>query len=155
MTEIMRIPVKVAAATTTFTVGVTAATTLVVFAFQDRIDVHAGAAAVLGSLVGGVLGVRLQSAPAARPGPVRPRRRPRRRRPHPPGDVAVSLPGPPPNPRLGRQRFLVALPAGVARPRRRWRRRPPSLLPDDLDRWAGWAHGGPAGGRARRCASGG
>ena len=61
MTEIMGIPVKVAAATTTFTVGITAATTLVVFTFQSRIDVHAGAAAVLGSLVGGVLGVRLQS----------------------------------------------------------------------------------------------
>lgn len=67
MTEIMGIPVKVAAATTTFTVGVTAATTLVVFALQGRIDVHAGAAAVLGSLLGGLLGVRLQSVlPPAR-----------------------------------------------------------------------------------------
>jgi uncharacterized membrane protein YfcA len=61
MSEIMHIPVKVAAATTTFTVGITAATTLVVFAFQDRIEMHAGATAVLGSLIGGVLGVRLQS----------------------------------------------------------------------------------------------
>jgi uncharacterized membrane protein YfcA len=61
MSEIMRIPVKVAAATTTFTVGITAATTLVVFSFQDRLDLHAGATAVLGSLIGGVVGVRLQS----------------------------------------------------------------------------------------------
>jgi uncharacterized membrane protein YfcA len=60
MTEIMRIPVKVAAATTTFTVGVTAATGLLVFWAQDRIDQEAGAAVVLGGLVGGLIGAVLQ-----------------------------------------------------------------------------------------------
>lgn len=61
MSEIMKVPVKVAAATTTFTLGVTATTGLVVYARQGRIDVHTGAAAVLGAIVGGVLGARFQA----------------------------------------------------------------------------------------------
>lgn len=60
-TEIMRVPTKVAAATTTFTVGITASAALVVFAFQDRIDVEAGAIVIVGSLVGGQVGAGLQS----------------------------------------------------------------------------------------------
>lgn len=60
MSEIMDIPVKVAAATSTFTVGITSATATVIFAIQGRIDLHAGSAAILGSLAGGVVGVRLQ-----------------------------------------------------------------------------------------------
>jgi hypothetical protein len=50
----------------------------------------------------------------------------------------MSLPGPPPNPRRGRQRFLVAylrvslvlvaLAAAVT-----------VVLPDDVDRWSGWS----------------
>ena len=60
--EVMRVPMKVAAATTTFTVGITSAAALVVFALQGRIDVVAGAAVVLGSLVGGQVGARLQSS---------------------------------------------------------------------------------------------
>lgn len=60
MSEIMHVPVKVAAATSTFTVSITSATTLLVFAGQGRIDVVEGAAVVLGGLAGGVLGARLQ-----------------------------------------------------------------------------------------------
>lgn len=56
MREIMGIPIKVAAATSLFTVGITAAAGLTVYAAQGRIDVHAGAAAVIGALVGGRLG---------------------------------------------------------------------------------------------------
>lgn len=50
----------------------------------------------------------------------------------------MSLPGPPPNPRLGRQRFLVAylqvslVLVGLAAAAT-------VLLPDDVDRWPGWA----------------
>lgn len=62
LSEVMRVPVKVAAATSTFTVGVTASTALLVFAGQGRIDVHAGAAVVAGGLVGGQAGARLQGA---------------------------------------------------------------------------------------------
>ncbi|WP_195210221.1 sulfite exporter TauE/SafE family protein [Actinomarinicola tropica] len=60
MRELMYIPVKVAAATTTFTVGITAATSLLVFAGQGRIDVAAGSAVALGGLVGGVIGAAVQ-----------------------------------------------------------------------------------------------
>jgi uncharacterized membrane protein YfcA len=61
MREIMHIPVKVAAATTTFTVGITAATSLTVFVSQGRLDYEAGAAVVLGGVVGGAAGSRLQA----------------------------------------------------------------------------------------------
>lgn len=60
--ELMHVPVKVAAATTTFTVGITSAAALVVFALQGRIDVEASAIVVVGSLVGGQLGAGLQSS---------------------------------------------------------------------------------------------
>jgi uncharacterized protein len=60
MTEVMHIPVKVAAATTAFTVGVTAATALVVMAGQGRIDPPAAAAVALGALAGGRVGAELQ-----------------------------------------------------------------------------------------------
>jgi hypothetical protein len=62
MSEIMHVPVKVAAATSTFTVSVTSATTLLVFAGQGRIDVVEGAGVVLGGLAGGAVGARLQGA---------------------------------------------------------------------------------------------
>lgn len=54
--EVMHVPVKVAAATTTFTVGVTAAAGLLVMAAQGRIDVHDAAVVVAGSVAGGSLG---------------------------------------------------------------------------------------------------
>lgn len=69
MSEIMRVPVKVAAATTTFTLGITSATGLSIYWFQGRIDLRQGAAVVAGALVGGALGARVQArltAPAAR-----------------------------------------------------------------------------------------
>jgi uncharacterized membrane protein YfcA len=61
MSEVMHVPVKVAAATSTFTTGLTAATGLVVFAAQGRIDVVDGAAIVLGGLIGGTAGVAVQA----------------------------------------------------------------------------------------------
>ena len=61
MRELMHVPVKVAAATTTFTVGVTAAVGLAVFAGQGRIDADAGAAIVVGGLAGGFAGARLHA----------------------------------------------------------------------------------------------
>jgi len=60
MADVMTVPVKVAAATSTFTVGVTASTALLVFAGQGRLDVEAGAAVIAGALTGGELGARLQ-----------------------------------------------------------------------------------------------
>lgn len=65
MSELMRVPVKVAGATTTFTVGITSAAALLVFAVQGRIDARAAAAVGLGALAGGRVGARLQlSLPA-------------------------------------------------------------------------------------------
>lgn len=61
-TELMHVPMKVAAATTTFTVGITSSAALVVFALQGRVDVEASVLVVVGSLLGGQLGARLQSA---------------------------------------------------------------------------------------------
>ena len=61
MTEVMRVPVKVAAATSTFTVGITASAGLVVFALQERLDLQSGAAVVAGGLAGGVVGARFQA----------------------------------------------------------------------------------------------
>ena len=60
MSEIMHVPVKVAAATSTFTVSITSATALLVFAGQGRIEMRDGAVVVLGGLLGGVVGARLQ-----------------------------------------------------------------------------------------------
>lgn len=59
MNQIMTVPVRVAAATSTFTVGITAAASLVVFGGQGRIDYQAGASIVVGAVVGGMLGARL------------------------------------------------------------------------------------------------
>lgn len=59
MNQIMTVPVRVAAATSTFTVGITAAASLVVFSGQGRIDYRAGAAVVVGGVVGGVVGARV------------------------------------------------------------------------------------------------
>ncbi len=61
MSEIMRVPVKVAGATTTFTLGLTASTGLLIYAVQGRLEVRDGAAVVAGALAGGILGARLQS----------------------------------------------------------------------------------------------
>lgn len=60
MSEIMHVPVKVAAATSTFTVGITAAVGLLVFAAQGRIEAHPAAVVIVGSVVGGLAGARLQ-----------------------------------------------------------------------------------------------
>jgi hypothetical protein len=60
MSEIMHVPVKVAAATTTFTLGITASAGLIVYAAQGRIDPVPSAAVVLGGLVGGLVGARIQ-----------------------------------------------------------------------------------------------
>lgn len=59
--ELMHVPVKVAAATTTFTIGVTSAAALLVFAVQGRIDPRAAAPVLVGSLVGGTFGAVVQS----------------------------------------------------------------------------------------------
>ncbi len=56
MSEIMLIPVKVAAATSTFTVGITAAAATLVYAGQGRISPGPSAAAVVGGLLGGACG---------------------------------------------------------------------------------------------------
>lgn len=61
MTELMGVPMKVATATTTFTVGITASAALVVFAIQGRIDPQASALVITGSLLGGQLGAKIQS----------------------------------------------------------------------------------------------
>lgn len=60
MSEIMGVPVKVAAATSTATVGVTAAAGLLVHVAAGRIDGPSVGPVVLGGLVGGLLGARLQ-----------------------------------------------------------------------------------------------
>lgn len=60
MREVMGVPIRVAAATSTFTVGITASTGLIAFAAQGRVDARAGAAIVLGGLAGGSVGARLQ-----------------------------------------------------------------------------------------------
>jgi uncharacterized membrane protein YfcA len=69
MSELMKVPVKVAAATTTFTLGITASTGLLIYAVQGRLQLRDGAAVVLGATIGGLAGARLQSrlpAPVAR-----------------------------------------------------------------------------------------
>jgi uncharacterized membrane protein YfcA len=58
----MGVPTKVAAATTTFTVGITSSAALVVFAAQGRVDASASALVIAGSLVGGQLGAGLQAS---------------------------------------------------------------------------------------------
>lgn len=58
--EIMRVPVKVAASTSTFTVGITASAALIVMAIRGQIDAVDGAVVVVGALVGGQVGASLQ-----------------------------------------------------------------------------------------------
>lgn len=65
MSEIMKVPVKVAGATTTFTLGLTATTGLSIYAAQGRLQLRDGAAVVAGALAGGLIGARLQSRLAA------------------------------------------------------------------------------------------
>jgi len=60
--EVMHVPTKIAAATTTFTVGVTTATALIVFALQGRIDPPTSAAVVVGAVLGGAVGARVHAA---------------------------------------------------------------------------------------------
>ena len=59
--EVMHVPVRVAAATTTFTIGVTSAAGLIVFALQGRLDLPACAAVCSGSIVGATVGAAVQS----------------------------------------------------------------------------------------------
>jgi uncharacterized protein len=59
--EVMGVPPRVAASTTTFTVGITAAAALVVFALDGRIDAGVSCAVIAGSLIGGRAGAGLQS----------------------------------------------------------------------------------------------
>ena len=62
MNQIMNVPVRVAAATSTFTVGITAAASLIVFSGQGRIDYRAGAAIIVGGVVGGTVGAQVGRA---------------------------------------------------------------------------------------------
>lgn len=66
MCDLMGVPLKVASATTTFTVGLTAAAALVVHAALGHIDYLRGAAVVAGALVGGRVGAVLQQRMPAR-----------------------------------------------------------------------------------------
>ncbi|MEK7424640.1 MAG: sulfite exporter TauE/SafE family protein [Actinomycetota bacterium] len=59
--EAMHVPVRVAAATTTFTIGITSAAGLIVFALQGRLDLPTCAAVSAGSIVGGRIGAGVQS----------------------------------------------------------------------------------------------
>lgn len=61
MSEVMHVPVKVAGATTTFTLGLTASSGLMIYALQGRMELHDGASVVAGALLGGWVGARLQS----------------------------------------------------------------------------------------------
>ena len=67
MSEVMGVPVKVAAATSTFTMGITAAVGTIVFAGQGRLELEPGAAVVLGALAGATAGAAVQvGLPATR-----------------------------------------------------------------------------------------
>lgn len=59
-TEVMGLPLRVATATTTFTVGITASAALLVAAIDGRLDLRDALAVVAGSLLGGQLGAGLQ-----------------------------------------------------------------------------------------------
>jgi len=58
--EVMKLPAKVAAATSTFTIGLTASIALLLMAIDGRVVVSDAALVVLGSLVGGTIGSLLQ-----------------------------------------------------------------------------------------------
>jgi uncharacterized protein len=59
--EIMGVPARVAASTTTFTVGITSSAALVVMALDGRIDSKVSCVVIAGSLIGGRVGADLQS----------------------------------------------------------------------------------------------
>ncbi len=59
--EVMHVPTKIAAATTTFTIGITAAAALSVFAVQGRVEPTGSAAIIIGSLAGGWMGSGVQA----------------------------------------------------------------------------------------------
>ncbi len=59
MSELGHVPVRVAAATTTFIVGITAVSALAVYAGQGRVDARLACAATISGLAGGALGSRL------------------------------------------------------------------------------------------------
>lgn len=59
--EVMHVPVRVAAATTTFTIGLTAATALTVMAVQGRLQLDHCAAVCVGSMLGGRVGALTQT----------------------------------------------------------------------------------------------
>ncbi len=61
-TEIMKVPQKVAGATTVFTGGITTAAALCVMASQGRVTAHDSALVIVGGLVGGQVGARSGSA---------------------------------------------------------------------------------------------
>ncbi|MFM7308745.1 MAG: sulfite exporter TauE/SafE family protein [Actinomycetota bacterium] len=58
--EVMRLPAKVAAATSTFTIGLTASTALLLMALDGRVVASDAALVVLGSVAGGTIGSKLQ-----------------------------------------------------------------------------------------------
>lgn len=58
--EVMRLPAKVAAGTSTFTIGLTATTALLLMAIDGRVDASDAALVVLGALAGGTIGSGLQ-----------------------------------------------------------------------------------------------
>ena len=58
--EVMKLPVKVAAATSTFTIGFTASTAFILMALDGRVVLSDAALVVLGSIVGGMIGSQLQ-----------------------------------------------------------------------------------------------
>lgn len=60
MSEVMHVPVKVAAATTTLASGLTSVAALAVYLPRGEVPPLWGAAAVMGALLGGRLGARLQ-----------------------------------------------------------------------------------------------
>jgi uncharacterized protein len=66
MALVMNVPLPVAAATSTYTIGVTAAAGLTVFAAQGRLDPQTCAAVAAGALAGGYCGALLQGRIAPR-----------------------------------------------------------------------------------------
>lgn len=60
MSEVMHVPVKVAAATTTLASGLTAVAALIVYVVRGDLAPHLGAVAVVGAVVGGMIGARVQ-----------------------------------------------------------------------------------------------
>ncbi len=64
MSEIMRIPIKVAAATTSFTLGITATTGLLVYLIRGDLDLRVASVSLAGALLGGATGARIQTGAA-------------------------------------------------------------------------------------------